>query len=141
MDRRLRTRFDLNAPATYSWKERAGVRRTGHGRTRDVSECGLFVLADSLPPEGTTIEFEVSFAFSDNSQIQMQAKGKVVRVEAGGNSGKTHGFAAATKVLWLQNPALNSTAGQETDYDPGEINRERPEMRSGARQEARQILS
>jgi len=114
MDRRLRTSFDLNAPATYSWRERAGIRRTGHGTTRDVSECGLFVLTGSLPPEGTTIQFEVSFAFRDNSQIQMRAKGKVVRVEARGNTERTHGFAAATKVLWLQNQALNSAAGAKT---------------------------
>ncbi|MHB8616342.1 MAG: PilZ domain-containing protein [Candidatus Acidiferrales bacterium] len=111
MDRRQHTRFDLSAPVTYFWKEQGSIRRAGRGTTRDVSECGLFVVTDSFPPAGAVIEFEVSFSFRDDSQIQMKAKGEVVRVDANGNAAAVHGFAAATKVLWLCNPAFNSAGG------------------------------
>ncbi|MHB8485876.1 MAG: hypothetical protein ACYDCM_09115, partial [Candidatus Acidiferrales bacterium] len=69
MDRRQHTRFDLSAPVTYFWKEQGSIRRAGRGTTRDVSECGLFVVTDSFPPAGAVIEFEVSFSFRDDSQI------------------------------------------------------------------------
>lgn len=115
MDRRLRTRFDLTAPVTYSWKERPGVRRTGQGATRDVSERGLFVLSDSCPPVGTAIQFEVLFSFRDDSQIRMKAKGKVVRVQAEGNGDSIHGFAADTRVLWLSNQAVSAAGGTNVE--------------------------
>ena len=115
MDRRLHARFDLSAPVTYSWGDAESTRQTGHGTTRDVSECGLFVLTDSFPPAGTTIEFEVSFSFRDDSQIQMRATGTVVRIDADGNAKMVHGFAAVTKVLWLFNPALSSAGGMNAE--------------------------
>ena len=115
MDRRLRTRFDLTAPVTYSWKERRGVRRTGRGATRDVSERGLFVLSDSCPPVGTVIQFEVSFSFRDNSEIRMKAKGKVVRVQADGNGDGVRGFAADTQVLWLSTEAVGAAGGTNAE--------------------------
>lgn len=100
MDRRQHTRFDLNAPVTYTWKDRKGSLRTGSGTTRDVSECGLFVFTDSLPPAGKIIRFEVTFPFRDDSHIRMRAAGGVMRVENDSNA-KARGFAAVTKVLWL----------------------------------------
>lgn len=114
MDRRQHNRFDLSAPVTYSW-EQGSIRSAGRGTTRDVSECGLFVLTESSPPLGAVIEFEVSFSFRDDSQIQMRAKGKVIRVDADGTAKAVHGFAAATKVLWLYNPALSSAGGMNAE--------------------------
>lgn len=108
MDRRLHKRFDLSAPVTYSWKDPTGVRRSGHGTTRDVSESGLFVLTDSLPTVGTAIQFEVSFSFHDDSRVQMRAKGMTVRVDADGSAEAVHGFAASTKILWMYNNAAKS---------------------------------
>lgn len=107
MDRRLHKRFDLTAPVTYSWKDRPGVRRSAQGTTRDVSECGLFVLTDSLPPLGTAIQFEVSFSFRDDSRVQMRARGMIVRAEPG-DAEKVRGFAASTKALWMYNTAAKS---------------------------------
>ena len=111
MDRRQHKRFDLNAPGVYRWEEPEGIQGTGHGTTRDVSECGLFLLTDSVPPVGIDIDLEVSFPFRDDSQIQMKAKGKVVRVETGGEASKGQGFAAVTQVVLLRNPAFSSDAG------------------------------
>lgn len=108
MDRRLHRRFDLTAPVTYSWKDRPGIRHSGRGTTRDVSECGLFVLTDSLPPVGTVIQFEVSFSFRDDSRVQMRARGTVVRAETNATAEAVHGFAASTKALWMYNTAARS---------------------------------
>ena len=116
MDRRIHTRFDLTAPVSYTWTELDGICRTGRGSTRDVSECGLFVLTDSFPPVGTVIQFEVAFSFRDESQIRMKSEGKVVRVDADGE--EAHGFAADTQVLWLQKQVPGSVGEMNTEYDP-----------------------
>jgi hypothetical protein len=107
MDRRQHKRFDLNAPVTYSWGEPQGIHSAGRGTTRDVSEYGLFVLTDSFPPTGAVIEFEISFPFRDDSQIQMKAKGQVIRVEASGAE-TARGFAAVTSVLRLHSPSFGA---------------------------------
>jgi PilZ domain len=97
MDRRQNQRFDLKAPVTYFWAEAENNQGTGHGITRDVSQSGLFVLTDSLPPVGTAIELELSFHLRDKS-LQMRANGSVVRVETKAGAGRAHGFAAVMKV-------------------------------------------
>lgn len=108
MDRRLHKRFDLSAPVTYSWKDRSGIRRSAQGTTRDVSECGLFVVTNSPPPLGTAIHFEVSFSFRDDSRVQMRARGMILRAETNGSAETAQGFAASTKALWMYNAAANS---------------------------------
>jgi hypothetical protein len=105
MDRRQHKRFDLSASVTFSWEEPEGIHGAGRGTTRDVSEYGLFVLTNSFPPMGAVIEFEMSFPFRDDSEIQMKAKGQVVRVEASGAE-MARGFAAVTRILQLQSPPL-----------------------------------
>lgn len=108
MDRRQHKRFDLSAPVRYFWEGPEG-QGSGQGFTRDVSECGMFVLTECSPRLGAAIEFEVSFPFRDDSQIQLKASGTVVRIELGVQAGCRSGFAAATKVLWLQKPAFSSS--------------------------------
>lgn len=96
MDRRARQRFDLSAPVTYMWVNSHARPHSSAGVTRDVSERGVFVLGDSLPPVGATVQIEVSFSFRDDSQITMKAQGTVLRVLAA--EGKMQsGFAAMTK--------------------------------------------
>jgi hypothetical protein len=96
MDRRERRRFDVSAPVTYVWANSDAIEHRGAGVTRDVSETGVFIVADTLPPVGAAVHFEVSFSFRDDSQIEMRATGKVLRVESTAG-GQTHsGFAAAT---------------------------------------------
>ena len=119
MDRRIHTRFDLTAPVTYTWTEQDGICRTERGSTRDVSECGLFVLTDSFPPVGAVIQFEVAFSFRDESQMRMKVEGKVVRIDADGGAKKVRGFAADTQVLWLQKQAPTSAGEMDAEYDAG----------------------
>lgn len=108
MDRRQQRRFDLNAPVKFSWGEPESIH--GQGTTRDVSEGGIFVVTDTLPPAGVAVDCEVSFSFDDDSRIQMRTKGTVVRIETETAGGHARGFAAVTQVLWLKNPAFNPTS-------------------------------
>jgi hypothetical protein len=116
MDRRLHKRFDVSAPVTYTWSEQGGKGQTGQGTSRDVSETGLYVVTDSCPPVGSVVNLEVSFTFRDDSRVQLRASGIAVRVEAIGNSERTHGFAASTKVLQLKNTAVSSESGSHTEH-------------------------
>lgn len=119
MDRRSRKRFDVGATVKYSWKDDQQAQRTGQGTTRDVSECGLFILTDSGPRLGTLVDLEVSFSFPDDSRVQMRATGITVRVDMDGNSKKVRGFAASTSNLWVHNsataPLKDGRASEGTD--------------------------
>jgi PilZ domain len=105
MDRRQRRRFDVSAPVTYIWANSDATEHSAAGVTRDVSESGVFIIGDSLPPVGATVQFEVSFSFRDDSQIEMRAHGKVLRVEATGSDRMPRGFAAATDQPVLARPS------------------------------------
>lgn len=119
MDRRVRPRFDLTAPVKYSWKDLAGNRH-GTGFTRDVSERGIFIVTDTLPPMGATVHFEVSFPFRDESQIQMRAQGRIVRLESENSTATQRGFATLTNMLALDNlPAPTS----EEDMSDSKVGR------------------
>jgi len=96
MDRRERRRFDVSAPVAYAWTSSGAIQHSAEGVTRDVSESGVFIIADALPPVGAAVQFEVSFSFRDNSQIEMRAQGRVLRVEATNGDKMQRGFAAAT---------------------------------------------
>jgi PilZ domain len=105
MDRRQRKRFDVSAPARYVWTNSDATEHTAAGVTRDVSESGVFIVGDSLPPVGAALQFEVSFSFRDDSQIEMRGHGKVLRVEATGRDQMPRGFAAATDQPVLARPS------------------------------------
>lgn len=117
MDRRRHQRFDLNGRVSCSWNDTEGIRRVSEGITRDVSECGMYVLADCLPLQGTAIQLEVSFSFNDQSEIRMRTRGKVLRVEC---MNPKPGFAAASETVWL---GKSMPLGQAEDLDPHLIRR------------------
>lgn len=104
MDRRERRRFDVSAPVAYVWTNSDSMQHSATGVTRDVSESGVFIVADTLPPVGAVVQFEVSFSFRDDSHIQMRAHGKVLRVEATAGDKTQSGFAAATNQPVLARP-------------------------------------
>jgi hypothetical protein len=102
MDRRLRTRFDLQGRVKYTWTDLAGTQ-AGAGFTRDMSQNGMLIVASVAPPAGTIVRFEVLFPFGDNSQIQMRAQGCVLRVEADRESEIENRFAITIDMLRLDN--------------------------------------
>jgi PilZ domain-containing protein len=117
MDRRNHKRFELQATAHFSWTGAAGEREQAEGRTRDVSEMGMFVLAPKCPPSGAAVRLELRASALSSSGLVMQTRGQVVRVEARPEPAGV-GFAVATRSLKLRNckPAVT---GPETEYQPG----------------------
>jgi c-di-GMP-binding flagellar brake protein YcgR len=99
MDRRQHVRFDLSAPVSYVWRDQGGVQRSSMGVTRDVSATGVFVVAESSPPAGEIVQFEVLFSFQDASRIQMRSEGRIVRVDDGNQVNAGFAVAASTLVV------------------------------------------
>jgi hypothetical protein len=104
MDRRERRRFDVTAAVTYTWTDSDAIQHRAAGITRDVSESGVFVIADTVPPVGVAVHFEVLLLFRDQSQIEMRANGKVLRIDAVRKDGTQSGFAVATNHAVLARP-------------------------------------
>ncbi len=104
-DRRKNVRYALQVPVTFSWADERGVRQEGQGRAREVSVSGAFIFAPTYPPAGASVD--LNFVLSSDPQtertMQMQAEGRVVRVEQAGRGEETTGFAVTNqKVVVLR---------------------------------------
>ncbi len=101
MDRRRHIRYSLKGTVNFCWKDEGGLRQ-GEGFTREVSEAGMFVLTDTCPPVGATARLDVLFhSLLAYSQVHMQAKAQVLRVEPSSDAATVGGFAATIKALVL----------------------------------------
>jgi PilZ domain len=119
MDRRIHKRFDLEATARFSWTDAGGVRWQGQGRTRDISETGIFVVTPDCPPSGVPVRLEVRASALTQSGLVMQTRGQVVRVEPSVAPAPAAGFAASTRSLKLRNCKPGVTRlGTEYQVDP-----------------------
>ena len=121
MDRRNRKRFDLHAPARFSWVDPGGRRWQGLGLTRDISETGLFVETQECPPSGVSVRLEVRASALADSGLMMQTRGQVVRIELDDEADKpvaVAGFAAATRSLKLRNckPVVTGRGAQSDPH-------------------------
>jgi len=110
MDRRNHQRFEVTATARFSWTDAGGVRWQGQGRTRDISEKGVFVLTPDCPPSGATVRLEVRASRLTKSGLIMHTKGQVVRVEVTEAPAAVAGFAASTRSLKLRDCKPGVTA-------------------------------
>jgi hypothetical protein len=88
-------RFPLEVPVVFWWKDDIGERRQVEGRTYDVSEMGVFVLASFCPPVGAHVNLKISIAgLPDPAQFtRMEMQGRVLRVEQTGMGQGRNGFA------------------------------------------------
>jgi len=118
MDRRHHKRFDLQAMALFSWMDAGGVRWQGHGRTRDISETGVFVETPDCPPSGVGVRLEVRASALDSSGLMMHTRGQVVRVESTAQPQAITGFAAATRSLKLRN-CKPTVTGRAAEFESG----------------------
>lgn len=101
-DARKSIRFPLEASVTFFWTSEAGMSRHGAGRSRDISEHGVFVLADDCPPLGSKIGLNISLPeFSDIAQaLRVQIEGRVLRIDTGSGMGAS-GFAVMSEQTLL----------------------------------------
>ena len=104
MERREHTRYGVRAPVDFEWVD-GGVTRRGHGLTRDISTKGMFVYSDIEPPAKADLRVEVSFrnVTSLTTNLQMRAKGLVIRVEPATNAASPKGFAILNRSYELRN--------------------------------------
>jgi hypothetical protein len=86
------------------------------GTSRDISECGAFVFARSIPPVGATVSLWIGFrgALATSRLRRLEVSGKVVRGEVHWERSEPCGFAVAgkTKVLNTRATSRSSQAGR-----------------------------
>ena len=95
-ERRQRSRrFNIGAPARFSWRGADGALHTAKGTTRDISLHGVFIHTDFVPIPGTTIEIHVTIPslVSNGLAVRLTGTGTVLRVEP--LDSRPTGFAAA----------------------------------------------
>ena len=100
---RKRIRYPLQVPTTFWWKEKTGFQREGEGVSRDLSDIGAFVFADSSPPAGVDVKLSLPLPPlpNGNRPVRMEMEGRVVRVEQA-PSNKGGGFAVSSKSATLR---------------------------------------
>ena len=104
MERREQTRYGVRALVDFEWMDK-GVLRRGHGVTRDISAKGMFIYSNIKPPAKADLRVDVSFreVGSKPTNLQMRAKGLVIRVEPATNTGSPQGFAILNRSYELHN--------------------------------------
>lgn len=94
MELRKSTRYLVSAPTFYWWERADGTLQGAQGITRDISDRGVFILANELPPVGKCVELDVYLPAVPGTAraAQLHGEGTVVRVNGGGAT--ESGFAA-----------------------------------------------
>jgi hypothetical protein len=102
-DRRQQTRYGVRALVNFEWMDE-DVPRQGQGITRDISPKGMFIYSEAKPPAKADVRVDVSFQdFPFTAKdIQMSAKGVVIRVESTTGPGSMDGFAILNRSYDLQ---------------------------------------
>ena len=95
IEHRRSRRYQLQAPASFLWERPDGLLREGKGEIRDISDRGVFVSADVVPPPGAHLDVDVYLPSLEvgAGAVRLHGEGTVLRVEREANS--TKGFAAA----------------------------------------------
>ncbi len=104
------TRYRLGVPAFFSWLDQQGLSQQGEGTTRDISAGGVFLFANTLPPVGSAIRFEISLPPLPGAvrSLRIEAEGRVLRIEpAAGGKGRS-GFAAVSEGFVLEEVKVDS---------------------------------
>ena len=103
MERREQTRYGVRALVDFEWID-GGVTRRGQGITRDISTKGMFIYSDINPPAKADLLVDVSFrdVSSIPTNLQMRAKGVVIRVEPAAEPESQQGFAILNRSYELR---------------------------------------
>jgi hypothetical protein len=83
------------ADASFSWVRPDGLLQEGNGRIRDISDRGVFVSGELVPPTGARLDVDVYLPSLETggSSVHLHGEGIVVRVDR--QAERTKGFAAA----------------------------------------------
>jgi hypothetical protein len=105
----------LRFPASFSWKDEAGISLEYEGRTRNISEKGAFVEAANLPPIGSSVElyFSVPSISCAEGKMHVQFTGETLRVEWPEQGEHSGGFAITSHEIVWHNEGGNNLGGAE----------------------------
>src|ERR1700733_3559862 len=92
---RTEIRFPLEASVEFWWRDMGGRTHHGLGRSRDISEHGVFVLAARCPPKGDQVELNILIdeLTETGELLQVHINGKVLRVDEISAEKEGFGFA------------------------------------------------
>jgi hypothetical protein len=95
------TRYELELPVTFRWRDQQGHERVGAGFTHDVSAMGMFIFSSDLPPRDGILHCEIKLPrLRDAGCVPVLVSGKVVRIETGADW-RQQGFAVSGEMLQL----------------------------------------
>jgi hypothetical protein len=103
-NKRATRRFALRLPVSVTYSE-GGVQEKS-AQTRDVSARGICFYVDSAIAAGANIEFTLTLPpeITLTESIRVRCKGKVVRVDEGGNEGRVAVAAVIDEYEFLSEP-------------------------------------
>src|SRR5579871_1946756 len=103
-DKRATRRFSLRLPISVRYQDGASGEKSAF--TRDVSARGICFSLDAPLSEGTNIEFTLTLPpeITLTESIRVRCKGKVVRVDEGGNEGRVAVAAVIDEYEFLSEP-------------------------------------
>ncbi len=88
-------RYNVQAPAFFSWKDSDGSSQAAEGMTRDISTQAVFVLARNCPATGNQLRMDVLLpSLRKKPGVRLRGEGVVLRVDYSGS--EISGFAVVT---------------------------------------------
>jgi hypothetical protein len=83
----------------FSWQDAQGILHRSEGYTYDISEMGAFILANTYPPVGAEVSYEMHLPASlGATREELPGRlGKVLRVEQANASEGRNGFAILSR--------------------------------------------
>ena len=101
---RTAIRFPLEASVTFFWQDHAGIVHDGCGRSRDISEHGVFVISDLCPPLGSQVILRILLEEPPEvaRTLRVQVNGHVLRVDEAMGGVRHQGFAIVTDEAMLK---------------------------------------
>ena len=105
---RREIRFPVEASVEFWWQDSQGATHHGLGRSRDISEHGVFVIAWSCPPRGGRVELKmlIDEIAHTGEVLHVHVKGNVLRVDTILPEQESYGFAV------LSDEALSNTGAK-----------------------------
>jgi hypothetical protein len=102
LEMRRAKRYGLTAPVDFWWPSTEGSVQASRGVTKNISSCGLLVVANQCPSAGSPIQLTVFLPrrHGGGLQLELHGEGTVVRVERNSTTPRGElqsGFAASVQ--------------------------------------------
>jgi hypothetical protein len=95
LELRRSKRYRVQAMANFWWERSDGLLQEGKGRSRDISDRGIFITGEITPALGAHLDVDVYLPSLDlfGAAVHLHGEGTVVRIARKPDT--TPGFAAA----------------------------------------------